>query len=60
MAAAFFNRMAEPSQAKALSAGTTPAQRVHPELAEVMREMGIDLAAARPLLLTTELAAAWP
>jgi arsenate reductase len=57
MAAAFFNQMAEPSQAKALSAGTTPAERVHPEVTEVMREMGIDLAAAKPQLLTTELAA---
>jgi len=57
MAAAFFNRLAEPSQAKALSAGTIPAQRVHPEVAEVMREVGIDLAAAKPQLLTTELAA---
>ena len=57
MAAAFFNQMADPTRAKALSAGTTPADRVHPEVAEVMREMGIDLAAARPQLLTTELAA---
>jgi len=57
MAAAFFNRMAEPSRAEALSAGTTPARRVHPEVAEVMREMGIDLGAAKPQLLTTELAA---
>ena len=57
MAAAFFNQMADPARANALSAGTTPADRVHPEVAEVMREMGIDLAAARPQLLTTELAA---
>jgi len=57
MAAAFFNQMADPTRAKALSAGTTPADRVHPEVAEVMREMGIDLVAARPQLLTTELAA---
>jgi arsenate reductase len=57
MAAAFFNRMADPARAKALSAGTTPAQRVHPEVADVMRELGIDLTGARPQLLTTEIAA---
>ena len=57
MAAAFFNQMADPTRAKALSAGTTPAQRVHPEVADVMRELGIDLTAAKPQLLTTELAA---
>ena len=57
MAAAFFERMADPTRAKALSAGTTPAQRVHPEVAEVMRECGVDLAGAKPQLLTTELAA---
>lgn len=57
MAAAFFNQTADPARAKALSAGTTPAQRVHPEVAAVMRELGIDLSGAKPQLLTTELAA---
>ena len=57
MAAAFFNRMADPERAKAVSAGTTPGPRVHPEVAEVMREVGIDLSAATPRLLTTEVAA---
>jgi arsenate reductase len=57
MAAAFFNQMADPTRAKALSAGTTPAQRIHPEVAEVMRELAIDLAGAKPQLLTRELAA---
>jgi arsenate reductase len=57
MAAAFFNRMADPVRAKALSAGTTPAQCVHPEVADAMREQGIDLTGAKPQLLTTELAA---
>jgi arsenate reductase len=57
MAAAFFGQMADPTRAEALSAGTTPAERVHPEVVEVMRELGIDLAAAKPQLLTTELAA---
>lgn len=40
----------------AMSAGTTPAERVHPEVVEVMREIGIDLADRRPQLLTPELA----
>jgi arsenate reductase len=57
MAASFFNHMADPSRAKAISAGTTPAERVHPEVAEVMRELSIDLTGAKPLLLTPELAA---
>ena len=57
MAAAFFNRLADPERAKAVSAGTTPAEHVHPEVSQVMRELGIDLAGAKPQLLTTELAA---
>ena len=57
MAAALFNQMADPARANALSAGTTPAQRVHPEVADAMRELGVDLAASKPQLLTTELAA---
>ena len=56
MAAAFFNRWADPTKARALSAGTAPAERVHPEVVAVMREKGIDLAAARPQKLTAELA----
>jgi protein-tyrosine-phosphatase len=40
----------------AASAGTTPAVRVHPEVVEAMRELGIDLAGRRPQLLTRELA----
>ncbi|HEY2141078.1 MAG TPA: arsenate reductase ArsC [Solirubrobacteraceae bacterium] len=40
----------------ALSAGTTPAEHVHPKVVEVMRELGIDLADRRPQLLTRELA----
>ena len=42
----------------AASAGTTPAERVHPEVIEVMKEVGIDLSGARPKRLTPELAAA--
>jgi arsenate reductase len=61
MAAAFFNRWADPAKARALSAGTNPGTRVHPEVVEVMRERGVDLAAATPQRLTPELAAgaAW-
>jgi arsenate reductase (thioredoxin) len=40
----------------ALSAGTTPADHVHPEVVEAMRELGIDLADRRPQPLTRELA----
>lgn len=57
MAAAFFNRLADPAMARARSAGTAPSLRVHPEVVEVMHEVGIDLEDARPTKLTPELAA---
>ena len=57
MAAAFFNQLADPEKARAISAGTRPGPRVHAEVFNVMNEVGIDLSAARPQLLTTELAA---
>jgi arsenate reductase len=56
MAAAFFNSMADPEKARAISAGTRPGERVHPEVVTVMRELGIDLANARPQRLTADLA----
>lgn len=57
MAAAFFNQLGQStSKARAISAGTAPAECVHPEVIEVMREVGIDLSSARPQLLTPELA----
>ncbi|HXU72278.1 MAG TPA: arsenate reductase ArsC [Polyangia bacterium] len=56
MAAAFFNRWVNPSKARAISAGTQPGEHVHPEVVAVMRDRGIDLAAAKPQELTTELA----
>ena len=40
----------------AASAGTAPAERVHPEVVEVMRERGVDLSARTPRKLTRELA----
>ncbi len=55
MAAAFFNHLADPSQAVALSAGTEPGVRVHPEVLAVMQEIGIDLSDAKPQKLTEEL-----
>lgn len=57
MAAALFNALADPKKARALSAGTNPGARVHPEVVTVMREAGIDLSGALPRKLTPELAA---
>jgi arsenate reductase len=56
MSAAFFNQLADTGVARALSAGTQPGQRVHPVVAEAMREVAIDLSAAVPQKLTPELA----
>ncbi len=55
MSQALFERAAG-ERHSALSAGTTPAEHVHPEVVEVMRELGIDLADRQPQLLTRELA----
>jgi arsenate reductase (thioredoxin) len=55
MSQALFERAAE-GRHRALSAGTTPGDRVHPEVVEVMSELGIDLADRIPKALTTELA----
>ncbi len=57
MAAALFNALADPAKARALSAGTSPGDRVHPLVIDVMREVGIDLSSARPQKLTDDLAA---
>jgi arsenate reductase len=57
MAAAFFNHAVDPRRARALSAGTQPAEHVHPEVVAVMREVGIDLSNAQPRRVTDELAA---
>jgi arsenate reductase (thioredoxin) len=56
MAAAFFNALANPQQARAVSAGTQPGERVHPEVVTAMGEIGIDLSGVRPQRLTEELA----
>jgi len=57
MAAAWFRELADPSKAVGLSAGTQPGPRVHPEVQEAMKEVGIDLSGATPQLLTDSLAA---
>lgn len=56
MAAAFFSSIADPARAQAVSAGTKPTERVHPEVVDVMRDVGIDLSASKPQPLTDELA----
>jgi protein-tyrosine-phosphatase len=56
MSAALFNRYADPAKARAISADTQPAERVHPVVLEAMQEVGIDLSAAKPQKLTAELA----
>jgi arsenate reductase (thioredoxin) len=47
MSEALFARTAG-GRHEARSAGTTPADRVHPEVVEAMRELGIDLAGSTP------------
>src|ERR1700756_3046892 len=56
MAAALFNLYADGNGCGAISAGTDPAEQIHPEVVEVMREIGIDLSSATPQRLTRELA----
>ncbi|WP_375756104.1 low molecular weight phosphatase family protein [Corallococcus exercitus] len=56
IAAAFFNLLADPAKARAISAGTQPAERLHPEVLATMKEMGVDLGDAKPQRLTPELA----
>ena len=57
MAAAWFNVLVDASKARGISAGTEPGARVHPEVLEVMTEVGIDLSAQQPRFLSEELAA---
>jgi arsenate reductase len=56
MAAAFFNLLVDPVMARAISAGTEPGPKVHPEVLGVMKEIGIDLSMAKPQKLTDDLA----
>lgn len=57
MAAAWFNKLADPTKARAISAGTEPGTHVHPEVVVAMREVGVDLSAEVPRLLTDDIAA---
>ena len=55
MSQALFER-ASAGRHEAASAGTTPAERVHPEVAEAMRELGVDISGRVPRRLTDDLA----
>ncbi len=54
MAEAFFNQMAK-GKARAISAGSQPADKVDLTVVEVMREIGIDISRNKPKLLTLEM-----
>jgi arsenate reductase len=56
MAAAIFNALADRRLVTGLSAGTEPADRIHPVVLDAMREVGIDLGTAAPQKLTDGLA----
>ena len=55
MSQALFERAAG-GRHTAASAGTSPGERVHPAVVQVMEELGIDLSDRVPRRLTTELA----
>jgi arsenate reductase (thioredoxin) len=55
MSQALFERNGDGAH-EARSAGTTPGDRVHPEVVEAMRELGIDVSDRRPQRLTDDLA----
>jgi len=54
MAEAFFNHMAQ-GKARALSAGSQPADKVNPAAAQAMNEVGLDISQNKPKLLTLEM-----
>lgn len=56
MAEAFFNQMAK-GTARAVSAGSQPADKVNPTVIEAMREVGVDISQNKPKLLTPEMMA---
>jgi arsenate reductase len=56
IAAAWFNKMCDRTKARAISAGTQPGERVHPEVVQVMSEEGIDLTGVKPQFLSEDLA----
>ena len=57
MSAGLFNKLADPKKARAISAGTQPAEHVHPEVLATMEEVGIDLSSSKPKFLSADLAA---
>jgi arsenate reductase len=57
MATAFLNAMADPLEARGVSAGTEPGERVHPAVVIAMKEAGFDLSGVRPQPLTPKLQA---
>lgn len=56
MAAALFNIYADRHSCVAISAGTAPAARIHPEVVEAMKEIGVDVSSGKPQKLTDDLA----
>ena len=56
MAAAWFNALVDPAKARAISAGTDPGTRVHPEVIDAMREVAMDLSNATTTRLASEIA----
>jgi len=56
MAAAWFNKVCDRTKARAISAGSQPGERVHPEVVQVMREERIDLTGIKPQYWSVELA----
>jgi arsenate reductase len=56
MAAAWFNALSDKSKAQGVSAGTEPGARVHPEVLQAMKEVGIDLEGVTPRKLSDDLA----
>lgn len=55
IAASLFNHYADKTKCRAISAGTRPVENVHPEVIQVMHEIGIDLSHVRPQKLTDTL-----
>lgn len=56
MAEAFFNATADPTLARAISAGTQPAARTHPEVVSALLEMGVTPTDTPPRVLDAEVA----
>ena len=55
MAAHLFRHFANSPELQGISAGTRPANQVHPIVVDAMKEIGIDVSTASPQLLTREL-----